>query len=205
MHHVYPVSPTHFPVGAAPTWNCERKGILGDQLSWSVNQTESVHQVGGWKELTIQWDRCLSVPAVSIGHMCFVLFLLSVQSLSHVWLFVTLFFLYLQKELFIFTWRIIVLQYCDHFCHISAWISHRYTYIPPSWNSLPPPTPFSPSRFSQSPGLSSPESYSNTTIYFAYCSIYVSMSLSLLPSSPPPCTMSTSLFSMSASLLLPWK
>ena len=46
------------------------------QLSSSVNQTESVHQVGGWKELTIQWDRCLSVPAVSIGHMCFVLLLL---------------------------------------------------------------------------------------------------------------------------------
>ena len=31
--------------------------------------------------------------------------------------------------LFYFNWRIITLQYCDGFCHPSAWISHRYTYV----------------------------------------------------------------------------
>ena len=32
--------------------------------------------------------------------------------------------------LFIFNWRIIALQYCVSFCHISTWISHRHTYVP---------------------------------------------------------------------------
>ena len=31
---------------------------------------------------------------------------------------------------FIFNWRIIALQDCVGFCHTSAWISHRYTYVP---------------------------------------------------------------------------
>ena len=41
---------------------------------------------------------------------------------------------------FIFNWRIIALQYCVGFCHISTWISHRYHTSPPFWTSshLPP-------------------------------------------------------------------
>ena len=31
--------------------------------------------------------------------------------------------------LFLFCWRIIALQCCVGFCHISTWISHRYTYV----------------------------------------------------------------------------
>ena len=53
--------------------------------------------------------------------------------------------LYLNKavifhflNLFIFNWRIITLQYCDGFCHTSAWISHRLM-SPSSWTSFPPP------------------------------------------------------------------
>ena len=34
------------------------------------------------------------------------------------------------KILFVFIWRIIALQYCVGFCHVSAWIGHRYTYVP---------------------------------------------------------------------------
>ena len=36
-----------------------------------------------------------------------------------------------------FYWRIITLQYCAGFCHISTWISRRYTYVPSLLN-LPP-------------------------------------------------------------------
>ena len=32
---------------------------------------------------------------------------------------------------FYFNWRIITLQYCDGFCHTSAWTGHRYTHVPP--------------------------------------------------------------------------
>ena len=31
---------------------------------------------------------------------------------------------------FFFNWRLISLQYCVGFCHISTWISHRYMYVP---------------------------------------------------------------------------
>ena len=44
---------------------------------------------------------------------------------------------------------IITLQYCGGFCHTSSWIGHRYTWSPPSWTSLPPPSPPHPSRLSQ--------------------------------------------------------
>ena len=32
-------------------------------------------------------------------------------------------------NLFNLNWRIITLQYCVGFCHVSTWISHRYTYV----------------------------------------------------------------------------
>ena len=32
------------------------------------------------------------------------------------------------KNVFIFNWRIIALQYCIGFCQTSTWINHRYTY-----------------------------------------------------------------------------
>jgi len=40
-------------------------------------------------------------------------------------------------DLFIFNWRMIVLQYWFDFCHTSVWISHRCTYVP-SLLKLPP-------------------------------------------------------------------
>ena len=44
---------------------------------------------------------------------------------------------------FVFSWRIIALPYWFHFCYLSTWISHRYTYIP-SFNLPPVSHPFPP-------------------------------------------------------------
>ena len=41
----------------------------------------------------------------------------------------------------LFNSRIITLQSCDFFCHISTWIGHRYTCVSPILNT--PPTSFS--------------------------------------------------------------
>ena len=52
-----------------------------------------------------------------------------------------------------FNWRIIALQNRVGFCHVSTWVSHRYTYVA-SLLKLPL-TPSHPSRLSQSTGLNS--------------------------------------------------
>ena len=41
------------------------------------------------------------------------------------------------KKIFFPHWRLIALQYCVGLCHTSAWISHRYTYVPSLLNLLP--------------------------------------------------------------------
>ena len=41
------------------------------------------------------------------------------------------------SSIYFFNWRIIALQYCDDFCPTSAWISHRYTYVPSLLNLSP--------------------------------------------------------------------
>ena len=46
---------------------------------------------------------------------------------------------------FMFNWRIIALQYCVGFCHASAWINCRYTYIPSLLNLPPTFLPIPPS------------------------------------------------------------
>ena len=42
------------------------------------------------------------------------------------------------KNLSIFNWRIIALQYCVCLSHTSTWISHKYTYVPSLLNLSPP-------------------------------------------------------------------
>ena len=42
----------------------------------------------------------------------------------------SVFSLFFFVYLFIFNWRMIALQCCVGFCHTSAWIGHRYTYVP---------------------------------------------------------------------------
>ena len=43
-----------------------------------------------------------------------------------------------------FHWRRIALQYHIDFCHISTWISHRYTYVPSLLNPTPISLPIPP-------------------------------------------------------------
>ena len=67
-----------------------------------------------------------------------------------------LLFIWISFLKFIVNWRIIALQYCIGFCHISTWVCHRYTYVLsllnllPTLHSIPPSTPSQPSRLSQS-------------------------------------------------------
>ena len=109
-----------------------------------------------------------------------------------------------RSNVFIFNWKIIALQSCIGFCHVSTWISHRYMCVfsllnlPPTSHPIPPLYIFTqhqiwaPVSYSKFPWLSN----------FTYCIVYVSMLLSQsmpLFSSP---TGPTSLFSMSASPVL---
>ena len=48
------------------------------------------------------------------------------------------------SNVFFFNWRIMASQYCVDFCHTITWISFKYTYVPPSWTSLPSPNPLGP-------------------------------------------------------------
>ena len=52
------------------------------------------------------------------------------MKVSHCWFLFIIDFDWFFQNLFIFNWRIIALQYCIGFCHMSAWISHRHTYVP---------------------------------------------------------------------------
>ena len=47
---------------------------------------------------------------------------------------------------FFFNWRIVALQYCVGCCHISTWISHKYTYVPSLFN-FPPTSHSIPSLY----------------------------------------------------------
>ena len=80
-----------------------------------------------------------------------------------------------------FNWRVIVLQYCVGFCHVSTRISHRDTYIPPFWTSLPSPTSSHSTRLSRHWVW---DPYFPLAIYFTYGNVYVSMLRSqFMPSS----------------------
>ena len=58
-----------------------------------------------------------------------------------------------RVNLVFFNWNIIALQ-CVSFCCTMKWISYKYTYIPPSWASLPPTrSPSHPYESSQSTEL----------------------------------------------------
>ena len=76
---------------------------------------------------------------------------------------------------FILKWKIIVLQCCVGFCHTSAWISQRYTYVPSLLNL--PLTLSCPFRLSESTGFDLPLSYSKfpLPVYFACGIVFVSM------------------------------
>ena len=89
------------------------------------------------------------------------------------------------------------------FCHISKWIRHRYT-CSPSWNLLPPPSPYHPSGSSQCTSPKHPVSFIEPGLVarFIHDSIHVSMPFSqIFPPCPSP-RESIRLFYTSVSLLL---
>ena len=65
---------------------------------------------------------------------------------SHYKSYKTIKFLFKTPKLFIFifSWRIIALQYCVCFCHIPTWINHMYTYVPSLLNLPPTSQPIPP-------------------------------------------------------------
>ena len=79
---------------------------------------------------------------------------------------------YFICNLFIFNWRIVALQYCIGFCHISTWISHRYisVFLSPE---LPTPSHFS--RLGTETLFEPPEPYSKfpLAICFTYDNVHV--------------------------------
>ena len=100
------------------------------------------------------------------------------------------------------------IAFCVGFCQISTWISHRYINVP-SLLSLPPPLfPSHPSRWLQSPGLSS-LSHTANSHWLSILHMVTEVSMLLSPYIPhsPTCRLSVSvcLFSMSVSPLLPCK
>ena len=138
-----------------------------------------------------------------------VVLVLSVDDCECGWLFWGCFFLIKKTtDLFIFKWGIMALQYCFGFCHTSAWISHRYTYIPSLWNFLPIFHPSHPARLSPGPGFSSLSHKAHSHwLSILHMGVYTFPCNSLCSSmsTHPDLPMSTSLFSMSASPLLPCK
>ena len=107
---------------------------------------------------------------------------------SHLFFF---FFSYaIFKNLFIFNWRIIVLQYCVGFCQTSVWSVIGTYWSPPFWTFLPPTSlPIPPLLVVTEPHFEFPESYSKfpLVLYFTCgyaCSVLiisVHPTLSFLP------------------------
>ena len=106
---------------------------------------------------------------------------------------------------FILNWRIVALPYCVGFCHTSAWISHRYCVCPLPLEPLAHvPRCSAPLGDHGAPGLSSLHRAVTPhwpSVCIWWC-VRLSAALSIVPPFPSP-AVPTSLFSVSASPLLP--
>ena len=115
---------------------------------------------------------------------------------------------FLKLNVFTIDWRMITLQYCVCFSRTSIRMNHRYSLCPlplETPSHLPPhPTPLS---YYRALGLSSlchtTNSHRLSISYMVMCMFSMLLSQSVPPSLSP--TVSTSVFSMSASPLLPCK
>ena len=90
------------------------------------------------------------------------------------------------KKIFIFNWRIITLQYRVDFYQTSTAIG--LPVFPPTWTSLPPPSPSNPSRLLLSPvWVSWVKSKFPLAIYFTYSNVsfHVTLSIHCTPSFLP--------------------
>ena len=98
------------------------------------------------------------------------------------------------------------LEYCDGFCHVATWISHRYTYVRSLLYPFPPPSPPPhSSRLSQNTGFGLLASLCKLplSVYFTDGNVYISMLFSQIIPPSPSFTVSQSLFFMSVFPLLP--
>ena len=88
---------------------------------------------------------------------------------------------------FIFSWRVIALQFCVGCYHISTWISHRYMHIPSLLNLPPHPTHLGCHRTADWSSLHHKANFHQLSD-FTDGSVYVSMLLTqFVPPSPCPC------------------
>ena len=110
------------------------------------------------------------------------------------------FFLFFFPFIFI-SWRLITLQYCSGFWHISTWISYGFM-CSPSQSPLPPPSPSYPSGSSQ---CTSPEHLSHASnlgwwsvspliVYLFQCYSLRTSHPQLLPQSLKVCSVHLCLF-----------
>ena len=170
-----------FPFGASFIFSREWRSQQNKHLASSV-RSKSLSSCLTVLETSTNW--CLRPHFPSV-HSSISLFIPQVSNL----------FVFILK--FVFNWRIIALQYCAGFSHVSTRISHWYTYVP---SHLPlHPT----SRGCQrAPALSSLHHTANFhwLSNFMYGIVYVSMLLSQLVPPSPYLPEYTSLFSLSVSL-----
>ena len=112
----------------------------------------------------------------------------------------------LGAQLHAFNWRTIALQSCVGFAIQQRESAMCLHVSPPSWTSFHPPSYPTPLGRHGAWGWA-PCVYSGSplAICFTYGSVYVSMLLSQFVPPSPSSAVSTSLFSMSASLCLPCK
>ena len=106
---------------------------------------------------------------------------------------------------YFFNWRIIDLQCCIVFCHITRWINPKDTYVPFLLNLSPIFYPIPPLQVVI--GYWAELCYRATSHQISFARGNVKDSVLLSQLSPPSLSPAvlTSLFSMSASLFLPWK
>ena len=99
-----------------------------------------------------------------------------------------------------FNWRIITVQYCDGFFHLSVWIGHRYTCGPSILNAPRPQStslPYPPLGCHRAPVLGALLLASNShwlslvhiTMYMFECYSLKSSHLLLFPLSPKVCSL----------------
>ena len=119
---------------------------------------------------------------------------------SHIqsWITGTAFYVFIY-----FNWRTFILQYCDGFSHISTWISHRYTCVPPILNPPPTPLPIPPLQAFPEHQLWVPcfMHWTGPGHLFTYGNVHVLMRFSQIILHCPP-TESESLFFMFVSPLM---
>ena len=139
------------------TWKIPRTEELGGLQSLGVTKESGATEQPHKKLLQVGWECTDSlVSMMFVSEICFLK------------IFIFQKFIYFKIEGYLL-YRILLVS-----AKPSAWISHRYTYVPPSWTSLPPPSPSHLSRLLQSPCLSSLSHFdwqNGTHIQFLFFSI----------------------------------